>query len=197
MKRCFLLSLMVVGLSAYANNAHANDTATIDGYKLHGCTTGGGKNYCTTDKKEISKIIGKSKELKTANFAQNKKLVQLFYQGKNSPITDIFVIDDKAKSIYLYPQFAWFDWSIEEKQTYPKRAPKVISNKKSNTFCLHQPYAWFDSYEQEGQIVTRAIVEYDIDDELRYVCTSFDKYGDKEFTSDELIKAKDYLKMVK
>lgn len=182
MKKFILFALLTACTSA--SIAYAQNSAVIDGYTLYGCKTDGAenygsKNYCKTHKNDLRKIIKQAQGMKP-NFDKNKKLIQVFYKNDIGPITEIFVVDEKARKIYLKPHLAYFNPIYVEN---PTKSPRVMSDVKHSTFCLYQEGAWFTEDYIEGYISTSPVVEKGLeDDKLLYLCSTFNSKDENVFT---------------
>lgn len=124
-------------------------SAKILGYDIQGChSLESGRNLCNT--KDIQTIINRAKSMKEPNFDHDKKLVQFKHQTKRYDyetlrdefdefttelttmnITDIIVVDEKAKKMYVSDAFAY---SID----YNKPAPSIYTLKDSSWYCLKE-----------------------------------------------------------
>lgn len=154
--------LVVLGALVATNTAFGYSDPKIPngkvlGYTLKGCFSyDSEKNYCKKEnQKDIQEVVNKAKAIKEPNFDKDKKLVQSFFNGgkgyatKNGkiPMSDTFIVDEKSKTIYLFPYFA----SFIDRQT-SKKAPEVITKKDSNWFCLHQEGALFRESYIDGSV---------------------------------------------
>lgn len=124
-------------------------SAKILGYDIQGChSLESGRNLCNT--KDIQTIINRAKSMKEPNFDRDKKLVEFKHQTKRYDyetlrsefddsttrlttmnITDIIVVDEKAKKMYVSDAFAY---NIE----YDKPAPNIYTLKNSSWYCLKE-----------------------------------------------------------
>lgn len=157
-------------------------------YKLNGCTTKANinKNYCKDDVIELDKVLKKASEIKP-NFNENKKLIQLFYKNKeNRMISDIFVVDEKSKQIYLKPDYTVFSDDSVKKHNY-KKAPYIITTKNSDAFCLYQDGAKFNI--DSTAIIEKRGTKYDL------VCSFFDTELDGNFNHSDVFVYEEYTQM--
>ena len=148
------------------------------GYTLKGCYSYDSEmNYCKkANEQQLKKVLDKAKVMKEPNFNKDKKLIQLFFQGgkdyntKNGkiPMADTFVVDEKNKTIYLYPYYANYMPDYEEKN---KKAPEVMTNdgKNSDWFCLFQDGAVFREMYIDGDVFSNTQVSED----SKYLCVHF------------------------
>lgn len=159
-----LATMIGLGLVSQVSMAKSTKTLpknTFQGYSIINCETSEGdtvRNYCTTYKKELGKVLQNASKIKNPNFDGNKKVVQLFFRdgegyatkdGKR-PLSDTFVVDEKAKKIYILELSSAFRWESKGIKTKPY-APYVYTKKDSNWICLQDEGAYFESnYEQAG-----------------------------------------------
>ena len=182
------LSVATLLLSANSGFAYEYDfgnegdipNGKVLGYTLKGCYSYDNEdymNYCKkSNEKQFKKVLDKAKAMKEPNFNKDKKLVQLFFQGgkdyntKNGkiPMADTFVVDEKNKTIYLYPYHANYMPDYEEKN---KKAPEVMTNegKNSDWFCLFQDGAVFREMYIEGYVASNT----EVSESNKYLCVHF------------------------
>lgn len=157
----FAMAVAGFGLVSQASTAKNVQKNTFQGYNIADCETSDGatvRNYCTTYKKELSTVLQSASKIKNPNFDGNKKVVQLFFRGGEGyeskdgkrPFSDTFVVDEKAKKIYILGMSSAFRWESKGIKTKPY-APYVYTKKDSNWICLQDEGAYFESnYTEVG-----------------------------------------------
>lgn len=116
-------------------------TKTVLGHKMPTCKTeGNAVNYCTkSGEAHLKKVLATAEKI-PANFDNNKVLVG--YQHKRQ--TDVFVLDKKTKTLYLFPHSIVFEGRTG--------APSVVSDKSSDWFCFPQDDAIIEASYVEGYV---------------------------------------------